>query len=78
MNQPPNNYIQSNTDRNQTLLLPENIDKYIDDKNETRFIDAYINTLNLTELNFTHSTPPKKGRPPYDPKDLLKLYIWDT
>jgi transposase len=32
--------------------------------------------LNVGELGFGRSTPAATGRPPYHPKDLLKLYIW--
>ena len=63
-------------DRDQTLLLPETIDKYIDEGNEARFIDAFVDSLDLHLLGFTYTHPNEEGRPPYDPADLLKLYIW--
>ena len=63
-------------DRNQALLLPETIDGYIDEENETRFIDAFVDSLDLHRLGFTHTRPYDEGRPPYDPADMLKLYIW--
>ncbi len=68
-------YIQG-TDRNQTTLLPEVIDDYIQDSNPVRFIDAYINSLDLKNLGFTHAETKETGRKPYNPADLLKLYVY--
>lgn len=64
-------YIQG-TDRNQTTLLPEVIDDYIQDSNPVRFIDAYINSLDLKNLGFTHAETKETGRKPYNPADLLR------
>jgi transposase len=68
-------YIQG-LNRNQTTLLPEILDDYITEDNPIRFIDAYINSLNLLELGFTYAEPKETGRKPYNPADLLKLYIY--
>ena len=48
----------------------------MDEENEARFIDAFVDTLDLSEIGFTHSEPNDEGRPSYDPKDMLKLYVW--
>jgi transposase len=64
------------SDRRQALFLPEVLDDYVDEENEVRFIDAFVDTLDLLQLGFTHSEPKDEGRPPYDPKDMLKLYVW--
>ena len=64
------------TDRSQTTLLPEVLDDYIQDENPVRFIDAYIDTLDLAELDFTYSETKETGRKPYNPADMLKLYIY--
>lgn len=63
-------------DRTQMLLLPEALDRYVSQENEVRFVDAFVDTLDLVQLDFTHSEPSDEGRPSYDPKDLLKLYLW--
>ena len=68
-------YIQGN-DRNQTTLLPEVVDDYIKEDSAVRFIDAYIDNLDLVKLNFTYSETKETGRKPYNPADLLKLYIY--
>lgn len=64
------------TDRNQLSFLPECIEDYIDENNPVRLIDAFVDSLDLDELGFTKSTPNEIGRPAYDPRDLLKLYIY--
>ena len=68
-------YIQG-TDRDQTTLLPDAIDDYITEDNPVRFIDAFVDSLDLTELNFTYSETKDTGRKPYNPADMLKLYIY--
>ena len=47
-------YVQG-INRDQTLLLPEVIDEYVDDDNPVRFIDAYVYSLNLIELDFSYA-----------------------
>jgi len=32
--------------------------------------------LPVARLGFTHTQPTAEGRPPYDPADMLKLYVW--
>lgn len=66
----------SGDDRNQMVLMPECIDDYVDDNNTVRVIEAYIDGLNLAELGFAKPQPNDTGRPMYDPKDLLKLYLY--
>ena len=63
-------------DREQTLLLPDSVEDYVDANNAVRVIDAYINSLNLAELGFAKPEPNGTGRPMYNPKDLLKLYVY--
>jgi len=62
--------------RDQTLLFPQTLDQYISQDNPARFIDAFVENLNPQSMDFTHATPQDTGRPSYDPKDLLKLYIY--
>ena len=62
--------------RDQTLLFPETLEKYVDQDNPVRFIDAFIESLNSEKIGFTHAIPAETGRPSYNPKDLLKLYIY--
>ncbi len=62
--------------RNQTLLFPEVIEDYIEEDNPVRFIDAYVDSLDLVELEFKYAVEAETGRPPYNPADILKLYIY--
>ena len=62
--------------RNQAVLIPEAIDLLIDKNNEIRFIDSFVDSLNIVAFGFKDIRLNKNGRPPYHPKDLLKLYIY--
>jgi transposase len=75
MNNETDSYIEGPS-RNQTFLLPKNIEEYVETDNPVRFIDAYVNTLDMEKLGFTHSKPQELGRPSYNPKDLCKLYLY--
>ncbi|MFA7005476.1 MAG: IS1182 family transposase [Verrucomicrobiia bacterium] len=63
-------------DRHQTLLLPESLDDYVVPEHPVRFLDAFVASLNLAALGFRHATVKDTGRPPYDPADLLRLYLY--
>jgi transposase len=52
------------------------MEEYVEADNPVRFIDAYVNTLDMAKLGFTHSKPQELGRPSYNPKDLCKLYLY--
>jgi transposase len=62
--------------RTQTILLPKTLEEAVEKDNPVRFIDAWINSLNMEKIGFTHTTPQETGRPPYNPKDLAKLYLY--
>jgi transposase len=62
--------------RNQTLLFPESLDDYITPENPVRFLDAFVRKLDLHALGFNKAKVAETGRPPYDPADLLKLYLY--
>lgn len=63
-------------DRGQRVLFPEVLDDYITEENAVRFIDVFVDGLNMDEMGFLNSESKGTGRPPYDPRDLLKLYIY--
>jgi transposase len=63
-------------DRKQSLLFPEVLDDYIGEENAVRFIDVFIEGLDLTEMGFQRAIPKETGRPPYGPGDLLRLYVY--
>jgi len=63
-------------DRGQSTLLPECLDDWIDENNPVRVIDAFVGSLNLSEIGFGGVEPEATGRPSYHPSVLLKLYIY--
>jgi len=64
------------TDRAQLLLLPEAVDDYVEPDNPVRFIEAFVDGLDLGTAGFVRVQPKATGRPGYNPADLLKLYIY--
>src|SRR5437588_6589807 len=62
-------------DRSQLLLLPEAVDDYVAADNPVRFIEAFVDGLDLAALGFIGTVPKATGRPGYAPADLLKRYI---
>jgi transposase len=66
------------TSRSQTLLLPACVDDYVGPDNVVRFIEAFVDSLNLAAAGFDRALPKATGRPGYDPRDLLKLYFPQT
>lgn len=63
-------------DRKQTALFPQAIDELIDADNPVRFIDLFVDQLNIVEFGFNDVRKNVNGRPPFHPADLLKLYIY--
>lgn len=63
-------------DRNQIIMFPESIDDYINEDSLVRVIDEYVEQLDMEELDFKKAICAATGRPPYSPKDLLKLYLY--
>ena len=64
------------TDRRQTTLFPESIDDYVCEDNPVRVIEAFVENLDIVALEFKRAQTAPVGRPPYDPRDLLKLYLY--
>jgi transposase len=68
---------KSGVSRDQFSLLPARVDDYVSADNPVRAIEAYVEALDLAGLGFRHSAMGSgAGQPPYDPGDLLKLYIY--
>jgi len=63
-------------ERDQLLLLPEAVDDYVGSDNPVRFIDAFVEGLDLAAAGFLRVEAKAMGRPGYAPGDLLKLYIY--
>lgn len=63
-------------DREQLTMLPDCVSDYIGEDNPVRVIDAFVDGLDLVTLGIQRATPAETGRPSYDPRDLLKLYVY--
>ena len=61
------------------MLLPPSIEDYIGKDNPVRAIDAYVGSLDLSQMDFQHTqegTGMGAGQPPIPPGALLKLYLY--
>lgn len=67
-------FIQGKT-RTQSILFPESLDQIIDQNNEVRIIDLFVESINPADFKFVIKTS-IEGRPSYNPKDLLKLFVY--
>jgi len=63
-------------DRQQNALFPVSLEEMVPSDHACRVIDAFVRHLPLAGLGFGKATPKATGRPPYDPADLLKLYLY--
>lgn len=68
-------YVEGSS-REQVVMFPEVMDDYVSGDNPVRFVDVFVNQLELGSLGFNKAEPEELGRPAYDPRDLLKLYIY--
>jgi transposase len=64
------------SNRSQLLLVLERVEDYIGEDNPVRFIDAFVDGLDLQVAGFSRVQAEATGRPGYDPADHLKLYIY--
>jgi transposase len=62
-------------DRNQAALFPVTLEQSIDEDNEVRIIDLFVDSLPIEDYGFKMEYV-ENGRPAYHPADLLKLYIY--
>jgi transposase len=62
--------------RSQGTLFPVVLDDLIPADHVCRVIDAFVEGLAMSELGFERSEAAETGRPGYDPRDLLKLYLY--
>ena len=62
--------------RNQGTLFPVVLDDLIPQNHMCRVIDGFVGTLDMANLGFVRAEAADTGRPGYDPRDLLKLYLY--
>jgi transposase len=63
-------------DRKQQILFPETLDEYVSADNPVHFIDAFVSELDMAALGFERAVSAREGAPGYDPRVLLKLFIY--
>ena len=62
--------------RGQHTLFPSTLDDLIPADHVCRVIEAFVARLPMEKLGFVRAEPAETGRPGYDPRDLLKLYLY--
>jgi transposase len=62
--------------RNQGALFPVVLDDFVPADHICRVIDAFVEKPVMSELGFERAQAAETGRPGYDPRDLLKLYLY--
>jgi transposase len=72
-----NRTFKAGASREQASLLPPRVEDYVGSDNPVRAIEGYVCALDLGKLGFRHADRGVEvGQPPFDPADLLKLYLY--
>src|SRR5258708_4114383 len=66
----------SGESRYQRTLFPEVLDEVVSMDEPVRVIDAFVDRLDLAAWGFSKVEAEERGRPPYAPGDILKLYVY--
>lgn len=61
---------------NRQQVIIQSLDNYIAKENPVRFIDAFVEKLDLQQLQFQVAVLNKEGRPAYQSKLFLKIYLY--
>ena len=70
-------HFKSGVSRHQPSFLPARIEDYVERDNPVRGIDAYGDAVDLGKVGFRYpGSGGGPGQPPYDPRDLLKLFVY--
>ena len=62
--------------RKQGTLFPVCLEELIPGDHVCRVIDAFVDRLDMGDWGFERAEAADTGRPGYDPRDLLKLYLY--
>ncbi len=62
--------------RDRFQVQMRSMEEFVSKDNPVRFIDAFIDHLELAKLGFVVSTVKTEGRPAFNPKVFLKLYFY--
>ncbi len=61
--------------RSQATLFADRLDDYVSEENPVRVIDAFIDSLELSNLGFK-TVPAETCRPAYHQSTMLKLFVY--
>ena len=62
--------------RTQATLFPVTLEELIPADHVCRVIDAFVDRLDMAGMEFDRAEAAETGRPGYDPRDLLRLYLY--
>ena len=73
-----NRTFKTGESRDQASLLPPRVGDYVGPDNPVRAIESFVCALARAKLGFRHADrgAEASGQPPYDPADLLKMYLY--
>jgi transposase len=63
-------------DRHQTYLFPYKLDDFVKEDSPVRFINSYIDNLDLVSLGLVDRKVKENGCPGYGKEMLLKLWVY--
>ena len=69
-------YIEGDGRRDQGSLFPVILDDFAPADHVCRVVDAFVAKLAMSELGFERTRAAETGRPGYDPRSLLNLYLY--
>jgi len=67
---------RSGQSREQAALFPLMLDEVVGPDTLVRVVDAWVQNQDVAALGFEKAVALRRGAPPYDPADLLALYLW--
>jgi len=62
--------------RNQQQFFPPSLDELVDEDNQVRAVELYVEQLDFKKMGFDDTSTSFEGQKSYSPKLLLKIYIY--
>ena len=64
------------TDSRQMRMGIWSIEEEVGENSPARFIEVFVDSVDVAEVGFSRAEPAHTGRPAYSPQDLIKLYLY--
>ena len=64
------------TDSRQMTMGIWSIEEEVAENSPARFIEVFVDSVDVVEVGFSRAEPAHTGRPAYSPQDLIKLYLY--